>query len=143
MPAASPRPHVGVGVLIVRDGCLLLGQRLGDHGPGTWAPPGGHLDFGETPATCAARETLEETGLEVFDIRPGPWVSNLFLDEGRHAVTLFVRATAPTGEPALREPDKCAGWHWVPLDALPSPLFAPLATLLTEHADAARALLHA
>jgi 8-oxo-dGTP diphosphatase len=137
----SPHPRVGVGVLILRHGHLLLGQRLGDHGPGTWAPPGGHLDFGETPEECGAREVLEETGLVIEHTRRGPWVSNLFSEEGRHAITLFLRADVPQGEPELREPDKCADWRWVGLHALPQPLFAPLASLLHEHPDAAAALL--
>lgn len=32
---------------------------------GKWLPPGGHLEKGETPAECAIREVLEETGLHV------------------------------------------------------------------------------
>lgn len=30
---------VGVGVIIVRDDLVLLGQRVGSHGAGTWALP--------------------------------------------------------------------------------------------------------
>jgi ADP-ribose pyrophosphatase YjhB (NUDIX family) len=30
-----------------------------------WLPPGGHVELNETPAECAKRETLEETGLEI------------------------------------------------------------------------------
>lgn len=32
----------------------------------TWQFPGGHLGFRETCFACAAREALEETGLEVL-----------------------------------------------------------------------------
>ena len=42
-----------------------------------------------------------------------------------HVVTVFVRAET-NGEPTNTEPDKCAGWQWVPFDSLPTPLFAPL-----------------
>ncbi|MEO7108781.1 MAG: NUDIX domain-containing protein [Rhodoferax sp.] len=38
---------VGIGVIIVRHGLVLLGQRIGSHGAGTWALPGGHLEFGD------------------------------------------------------------------------------------------------
>ncbi len=65
----SPRPLVGVGVLIVRDGLVLLGKRRHVHGEGDWSPPGGHLEFGETPEECAVREAHEETGLHVVNVR--------------------------------------------------------------------------
>ena len=43
--------------------------RLGSHGAGTYALPGGHLEMGESWEACAAREVLEETGLEVSGLR--------------------------------------------------------------------------
>lgn len=42
-------------------GLVLWGQRRKD---GKWGVPGGHLDQGEDPATGAARELLEEAGVE-------------------------------------------------------------------------------
>ena len=122
-------PLVGVGVLVVRAGRLLLGERLGSHGAGTWALPGGHLEFGETPEACARRELLEETGLAAGALIPGPYTSDLFEREGRHYVTLFVLAAEVAGEPARREPARCARWDWFPWSALPAPLFAPLRSL--------------
>ena len=120
--------RVGVGVLVVRDGRVLLGRRLGSHGAGTWAPPGGHLEPGETVDACARREALEETGLVLGDVAPGPWSVDDFPEIARRYVTLFAVADA-AGEPGRREPDKCAGWAWCAWDALPEPLFAPLASL--------------
>ena len=63
------RPKVGIGVLIVKDGKILLGERIGAHGSGLFALPGGHLEFGETFEETARREVEEETGLT--DIRIG------------------------------------------------------------------------
>jgi len=120
--------RVGVGVIIVRDGRVLLGERAGSHGAGTWALPGGHLEFGETVADCACREVLEETGLLLHDITPAPYTSDVFPAEGRHYVTLFVTAQA-TGEPERLEPVKCLGWAWYRWNDLPGPLFPPLRSL--------------
>lgn len=127
MPSSAPR--VGVGVLVQRDGRVLLGQRLGAHGAGTWALPGGHLEYAESVAECARREVLEETGLILEQVAPGPYSSDVFATEGKHYVTLFVLAHCAHGEPVVREPHKCAGWHWFAWHALPAPLFAPLESL--------------
>ena len=83
---------MGVGVIVRRDGRVLLGRRSGAHGADTWALPGGHLEFGETVEHCAAREVLEETGRVIDAVMPGPYTSDVFADEGRHYVTLFVVA---------------------------------------------------
>lgn len=119
---------VGVGVIVVRDGLVLLGKRTGSHGAGTWALPGGHLEFGESVAECAAREVLEETGLVVHDFAPAPYTSDVFASENKHYVTLFV-TTHCNGEPAICEPEKCLEWGWFRWSDLPEPLFPPLATL--------------
>jgi 8-oxo-dGTP diphosphatase len=123
------RPRVGVGVLIVRNGRVLLGERRGSHGSGTWAPPGGHLEYGETVEACAEREALEECGLRVRSVTRGPYTTDIFEAERKHYVTLFVTAVCDSGEPSVREPHKCAQWRWCAWSDLPTPLFAPLASL--------------
>src|SRR5437867_13297658 len=84
----TPQPQIGVGVLLLRDSHVLLGQRRGSHGSDTWAPPGGHLEFGESVEDCARREVREETGLALQNIRPGPYTNDVFIAEGKHYVTL-------------------------------------------------------
>lgn len=125
-------PRVGVGVLMFREGLVLLGRRKGSHGAGDWAPPGGHLEFGETPEGCARRETLEETGLVLGTVTPGPYVNSFFAPERKHYVTLFVLATGVEGEPKLLEPEKCAGWSWFSWSDLPQPLFRPILDIVTD-----------
>jgi 8-oxo-dGTP diphosphatase len=122
-------PRVGVGVIVLRAGLVLLGERIGAHGAGTWAVPGGHLEFGESVEQCARREVLEEAGLDVEPIGRGPYTSDVFADEQRHYVTLFVLARSARGEPQRREPHKCARWQWCRWSGMPAPLFAPLQTL--------------
>jgi 8-oxo-dGTP diphosphatase len=128
-PPCLAVPRVGVGVLVMRDGRILIGERLGAHGAGHWALPGGHLEHGETVEDCARRELDEETGLVGGVLTRGPWVSDVFEAEGMHYVTIFIVVRDPVGEVVRREPAKCARWEWVPWEALPAPLFAPLASL--------------
>ncbi|MGI9017408.1 MAG: NUDIX hydrolase [Euzebya sp.] len=59
----TPRPIVGVGAIVVRDGRLLVVRRGNDPFKGHWSVPGGRLEFGETLAAGAVRELQEETGL--------------------------------------------------------------------------------
>lgn len=123
------RPAVGVAV-IIRDGArVLLGLRSAGHGAGTWQFPGGHLEFGESVEGCALREAREETGLELTNAQPGPYTNDIFTVEGRHYITLFVLADYDGGTPEVREPDKCTRWEWFTWDALPEPLFLPVANL--------------
>ncbi len=126
------KPEVGVGVILRDNDRVLLGKRKNSHGDQTWGFPGGHLDFGESPIECAARELLEETGLVASDFRVGPYTNDLFPSQGKHYVTLFVIATFQGGTPDLREPEKCFEWRWFPWNALPSPLFLPIQHLIEQ-----------
>jgi 8-oxo-dGTP diphosphatase len=64
---AYGQPTVGAGVLVEREGKLLLSKRSPDCGafPGTWNVPAGFCEADEPPPVTAAREAFEETGLRV------------------------------------------------------------------------------
>lgn len=114
-------PRVGVGVLVVRDGMILLGKRCGLHMPGFYAAPGGHLEFDESFAECARREVLEETGLRASSVR-FLTIGNYRFDS-KHYVDVDMLAECSVGEPEAMEPEKCAEWKWYDRANLPSPLF--------------------
>ena len=59
------RPHIGVGVLLIRGNHLLLIKRKYNPDAGYWSIPGGHLDLGERVEKAAVREAYEETGFQV------------------------------------------------------------------------------
>lgn len=124
------RPKVGVGVFPFHDGKLLLGKRRNTHGSSEWSTPGGHLEHAEGLLACAARELMEETGLSAKKWRFAGVANNLLGAEKKHYVTLCVIAEELTGTLELREPEKCEGWEWFHLDALPKPLFASVETFL-------------
>jgi len=58
-------PKVGVGVLVIRDGKILLVRRTMKPEIGKWSIPAGYVDHGEDPRETAVRETFEETHLRV------------------------------------------------------------------------------
>ena len=124
--------RVGVAVVIIRDGKILLGERIGSHGANTWATPGGHLEMGEEIEACAIRETLEETGLEVSEVSPLGFSNDVFNSLNKHYLTLYVVAQGVEGEPEIMEPNKCLAWQWFGLDELPEPLFLSLENFLKQ-----------
>jgi 8-oxo-dGTP diphosphatase len=123
----NDRPLVGVGVLVMKDGKVLLGRRKNAHGAGEYASPGGHLEHLESFEACARREVREETGLELGDLA-FLRLLNTTTYAPRHYVDVSIVAQWKSGEPKVLEPEKVERWDWYALDALPSPLFAMLHT---------------
>lgn len=124
MTSQSPRQvRVGVGAFVLEspqesysnNPRLLIGKRIGSHGAGTYALPGGHLEFGETPEMCAVREVLEETGLKVSNPRFLTATNDYMPMEDKHYVTLFMVCERENNgdKPEVLEPEKCEGWDWV------------------------------
>ena len=123
-------PRVGVGIVVRKERELLLVRRSGTHGSGTWSTPGGHLDFGEEPAGCAAREAEEETGVTVGHPRLIAVTNDVFAEERRHYVTLWFEAEHQAGEASPLAGYELDAVGWFPEDELPEPLFPPLLKLL-------------
>jgi len=115
-------PRVGIGVMIVKDNKVLLSKRLSSHGAGEFAFPGGHLEYMESFADCARRETREECGIEIDNIR-FQFLLNLVKYAPKHYVHIALLADWKAGEPTVLEPDKAESWGWYELDKLPRPLF--------------------
>lgn len=112
---------------------LLLGKRLGAHGCGQYAFPGGRLEPMESPRLCASRELWEETGLLIGESRIEPWTRCPYTNGaagGEPWLTLFfyVRLLPIDLTPKLMEPYRCDGWAFY--TELPSPLFAPVAACI-------------
>ncbi len=122
-------PRVGVGVLIKHDGKVLLGKRKGSHGTGEWALPGGHLEFGESIENCAIREVMEETGIKIKNLKFETFTNDVFVEDEKHYITLFVSCEYDCGELALKEPEKCEQWRWFLWEEIPEPLFLPVKNL--------------
>lgn len=129
------RPGVGVGVCIIKDGKILFGKRKNAHGEGDWCFPGGHLEFNESWEECAKRETLEETGIKIKNIRFATATNDLFLKEKKHYITIFMLADYDSGEVKIMEPDKCEKWDWFDWNEPPQPLFQSSLNLRKQNFD--------
>jgi len=76
----------------------------------------------ETIEDCAKRETFEETGIEIKNIR-FQFVANVRKYKPKHYLHIGVIANYKSGKVQRKEPEKCEGWNWYSLENLPSPLF--------------------
>lgn len=125
-------PRVGVAAIILQDHKVLMGKRKNAHGEGCWAFPGGHLEHGESIEECARREVKEETGLNVQNIRIETFTNDIFVEEEKHYITIFIVCEYESGELQLNEPHKCEEWVWVEWNEFPEPLFLPVKNLLKK-----------
>jgi len=115
----------GVGVLIFKNGKILLHKRFGAHGEGEYASPGGHLEFGESIINCAKRETGEEAGIKIKNIKFLCFM-NLTHYLGKHYAHINVVADWASGDPKNLEPHAGGDWGWFDPSDLPKPRFATL-----------------
>lgn len=123
MENGNQRPYVGIGVVILKEGKILLGKRKNAAGEGEYACPGGNLEHMESIVACARRETAEETGIEIGNIRL-LCLANVTAYGKKHYMSLMMAADWVAGEPRVMEPEKCEGWEWYDPERLPSPIFS-------------------
>ena len=118
----TQHPRVGCGAAVVRDGQLLLVQRLTEPEAGCWGLPGGKVDPFESLHVAVRREIHEELGIVIEDAHLLCLVEMIDRAGDEHWVAPVYRATEFTGEPENREPTKHAAFGWFTLDALPADL---------------------
>lgn len=139
MTKQNKKMGIGFGVMILRDGKVLLGKRHEDpkkassflHGEGSWTMPGGKLDFGESFEKGAEREVVEETGIKIKSLKVIS-VSNDIVSDA-HFVTIGLLCQDFEGEAQVREPDEITEWQWFPIDQPPKPLFFPSEKILKNY----------
>ena len=125
------RVGVGVGVVLVRNGKILLGKRHSDpnkadsafRSAGQWCLPGGKIEWGESFEKGAIREVKEETGITILN----PQIISVHNCKNKYAqfVTIGLKASKWKGEARVMEPDEITKWQWFSLKKLPRPRYFP------------------
>lgn len=115
-------PGVGAGLVIERDGKVLLYKRVKPPEAGHWSIVGGKVDHMETAAIAAKREAEEETGLAIGNVTFLCISEQIISADSQHWVSLIYVADNVTGEPGLTEPDKLSDMGWFDISDAPQPL---------------------
>ncbi len=116
---------VGVGAIIRdADGRIFLMRRgwKSRNESGSWALPGGSVDFGETLENAVRRELSEEFGVAVEITQKYMTYDHILPEAGQHWIANVFIARITEGTPQIKEPDKCSEIGWFAPDALPSPV---------------------
>lgn len=126
---------VGVGAIILNaQGCLFLARR----GPkarneqGLWEFPGASVEYGETLAEALQREMHEEYGIKVSVGELVDLVDHILRQEHQHWVSPTFICQIISGEPTIREPEKCTEIGWFGVDRTPNEL-TQITRLNLEH----------
>jgi 8-oxo-dGTP diphosphatase len=110
-------PYVGVGCIVEYEGRLLLVRNRRNR----WSTPGGLLDYGETPAAAAARETLEETGVVVRSAEFFALTNDVIEEVGRHYITIWMKCQPETTNIVIGDAAEIVEAGWFEPSAIPQP----------------------
>lgn len=130
---AHDRYPVAAHVFLLRDDDqVLLMRRAGSgYADGRLGLPAGHVDLGETPSGCLAREAHEELGIRIDPghLRP---TNTMFRLSQEPRVDLFFTTRYWEGRPRIREPHKCLELVWADPTALPEEALEFLAQAFSD-----------
>ena len=122
---------LGVGVLIEKNGKILLGKRCEGWADGTWTLIGGKLKPGESFIEGAKREAKEETGLEINDLEL--ITKNKDDINGITYITFGLKPKIVKGRPKAMEPNQIERWEWFDHKKLPKPMYVPSKKMIEQY----------
>ena len=100
---------------VQRGECWLMMHRVKkeeDENAGKWIGIGGHLEENESPEECIRREALEETGMNLTDLKLRGIITFILPDWGNELTFLY---TAQTEAAELKECSEGV-LKWIPIE---------------------------
>jgi len=127
-------PRGVVGVMVFKDGKVLIGKRrdTATHAQGEYSFPGGKIEEGESFKEAIERETLEEAGIKIKNLK-FLCVINVTKYKGFPAILLGFSADVDNSEPKSFPEEKIGEWQWVDLKNIPKPLFYPTSIIIDSY----------
>ncbi|OGH18131.1 MAG: hypothetical protein A3C22_02860 [Candidatus Levybacteria bacterium RIFCSPHIGHO2_02_FULL_37_10] len=133
----NKRPKVGIGIIVKKGNKILVGKRKKTPlGKGTLGFPGGHLEFGESFEDAVKREVFEETEIRVKNIKFASATNDIYQEESKHYITIYMTCDYAFGKVGNKEKSKCEGWEWISWNSLltfKKTLFLPMQNLLKQN----------
>lgn len=121
---------IGVGVVIEKDGLILLGHRVNNYKDtggiyelDSWTLPGGKQEYSETIEECAIREVKEETDLDITDIKV--FGASDDIAPNKHFITIHTIGKYVSGNVTIMENDKIDEWKYFDINDLPENIYSP------------------
>jgi 8-oxo-dGTP diphosphatase len=128
-----PIIKVGVQTVVIKNGSILLGERINSFGSGSWGLPGGHLEIDETILDAGVRELREETNLVAKQVRlfcvtdPDP-KCNYHMQIGLEVLDF-------EGELKNTEPNICKSLRFFEINEIPNNLFVASIKIIENYLE--------
>ena len=123
----------GVGILVIKEGRLLLGKRKNISHSGYLGIPGGNIDIGENITQAGERELEEEVGIIATNSKLSSVTSTYHSDNDQLFFGFCLVVTSFEGNIKNMEPERCEGWGFYDVNDLPENIFAPHQAFIDNH----------
>ena len=112
--------RAAVYLILLKNNNILLSRRYNTGWmDGKYSLIAGHLDGNESISSSMLREAWEEAGIKISkaDLKPVTVIHRY--SSKQEYMDFFFVAKKWSGEPTIKEPDKCDDMSWFPLNNLP------------------------
>jgi 8-oxo-dGTP diphosphatase len=126
--------RVAAYLVLMENNRVLLSQRKNTGWEdGNFSLISGHVEFDESPSSAIVRESSEEAGIQLkLETLECVQIVHRRCQPELVYIDYFFRTARWSGDPVIREPDKCSALEWHPIQALPINTIGYVGEILTK-----------